>query len=607
MFGNRIYSKVLYLFFICLVAKFFFFDFLWCLQTTFVSCSRIETYLDAVLVTLVLLLPLVCFRAVKTTLAIFVLVDLLLVTNLMYFRTYFTAIPLSSYMLAGNLKDFTASVCDASRWTDLFFPLSTLFAGFVWWKYGRNESAEVPGSRFPLRYFLLILVTGLLSFGLIEMKRGYKAAFESLQNANMHTCGTPMYTVFGSLYYDYLREQVVYTPEIEKHINTWLADKPAWKPLPIEIEVRDNCILILAESLESWVLEKTVEGNEITPYLNKLLKDSTTLYAPYVLTQVKGGRSIDAQLLFDTGLLPIANGAYSTKFPSSYYPSVVKAFKEKYPGARAYGLTVDKRIVWNQNIVAPMFGYDQLLDKQSFILDERVGPHKKLGDVSFFRQCADKIEDGVVWNKDGHTFLQCVTYSGHNPFILPKELKNIFFSAEIPQRMNDYMTMANYTDRAIGLFIERLKQSGILNNTMVVVTGDHEGLADARSMLCDTKAGKGLVSDQQFTPLIIINSPVGIRYEKVMGQVDIYPTLLSLLGLDNYAWKGLGRSILDPDKKAFAIDPNYKVVGDAGDVSDEELRFAKDAWTVSDMIIRCDYLGRMNEAMCQKLAFTGRR
>ena len=607
MFGNRIYSKVLYLFFICLVAKFFFFDFLWCLQTTFTSCSRIETYLDALLVTLVLLLLLVCFRAVKTTLAIFVLVDLLLVTNLMYFRTYFTAIPLSSYMLAGNLKDFTASVCDASRWTDLFFPLSTLFAGFVWWKYGRTESAEVPGSRFPLRYFLLILVTGLLSFGLIEMKRGYKAAFESLQNANMHTCGTPMYTVFGSLYYDYLREQVVYTPEIEKHINTWLADKPAWKPLPIEIEVRDNCILILAESLESWVLEKTVEGNEITPYLNKLLKDSTTLYAPYVLTQVKGGRSIDAQLLFDTGLLPIANGAYSTKFPSSYYPSVVKAFKEKYPGARAYGMTVDKRIVWNQNIVAPMFGYDQLLDKQSFILDERVGPHKKLGDVSFFRQCADKIEDGVVWNKDGHTFLQCVTYSGHNPFILPKELKNIFFSAEIPQRMNDYMTMANYTDRAIGLFIERLKQSGILNNTMVVVTGDHEGLADARSMLCDTKAGKGLVSDQQFTPLIIINSPVGMRYEKVMGQVDIYPTLLSLLGLDNYAWKGLGRSILDPDKKAFAIDPNYKVVGDAGDVSDEELRFAKDAWTVSDMIIRCDYLGRMNEAMCQKSALTERR
>ena len=607
MFGNRIYSKVPYLFFICLVAKFFFFDFLWCLQTTFTSCSRIETYLDALLVTLVLLLLLVCFRAVKTTLAIFVLVDLLLVTNLMYFRTYFTAIPLSSYMLAGNLKDFTASVCDASRWTDLFFPLSTLFAGFVWWKYGRNESAEVPGSRFPLRYFLLILVTGLLSFGLIEMKRGYKAAFESLQNANMHTCGTPMYTVFGSLYYDYLREQVVYTPEIEKHINTWLADKPAWKPLPIEIEVRDNCILILAESLESWVLEKTVEGNEITPYLNKLLKDSTTLYAPYVLTQVKGGRSIDAQLLFDTGLLPIANGAYSTKFPSSYYPSVVKAFKEKYPGARAYGMTVDKRIVWNQNIVAPMFGYDQLLDKQSFILDERVGPHKKLGDVSFFRQCADKIEDGVVWNKDGHTFLQCVTYSGHNPFILPKELKNIFFSAEIPQRMNDYMTMANYTDRAIGLFIERLKQSGILNNTMVVVTGDHEGLADARSMLCDTKAGKGLVSDQQFTPLIIINSPVGMRYEKVMGQVDIYPTLLSLLGLDNYAWKGLGRSILDPDKKAFAIDPNYKVVGDAGDVSDEELRFAKDAWTVSDMIIRCDYLGRMNEAMCQKSALTERR
>ena len=36
--------------------------------------------------------------------------------------------------------------------------------------------------------------------------------------------------------------------------------------------------------------------------------------------------------------------------------------------------------------------------------------------------------------------------------------------------MNDYMTMANYTDQAIGIFIERLKQSGILDNTMVVIT-----------------------------------------------------------------------------------------------------------------------------------------
>lgn len=587
--------KLLCVFFCCVIAKFFFFDFLWCLQTTFTSFSRIETYVNTFLVSLLLLVPLVCLRAVKTTLALFVLLDLFFIANLMYFRTYFTVIPLDSYLLAGNLKDFTASVGDALRWPDLFFPLTTCAAGIFWFRRGRQEPSCTDRDgwhSFRLRYLCLVALAGLSSFALIERKGGCKAALDSLQNANMHTCGTPMYTILGTLYYNYLQERIVYTPEIARHIASWLEEKAAGRSFPVKVEVRDNCILILAESFESWVLERTVEGNEITPYLNKWLKDSATLYAPYVLTQVKGGRSIDAQLLVNTGLLPIANGAYSTKFPHSHYPSLAKAFKAKYPEAEAAVLTVDKKIVWNQNVVAPAFGYDRILDRKSFVIDERVGARKKLGDASFFRQCAEKIERGEIWERDGHTLLQCVTYSGHNPFVLPEKLKNIFFSADIPQRMNDYMTMANYTDRAIGHFLERLKHAGILDKTMVVITGDHEGLADTRQALCNTRAGKGIVSDRPFTPLIVIHSPIGMRYEKVMGQIDIYPTLLELLGLDGYEWKGLGTSILDSSKHAFAVDPHYQVTGEMDGVTPQEIQFAKDAWNVSDLIIRYDYFGK---------------
>ena len=82
------------------------------------------------------------------------------------------------------------------------------------------------------------------------------------------------------------------TPELEAKIQEWLSAKPKHEAALISDSTnrRTNCIVILAESLESWVLEKEVEGQEITPYMNKLLKDSTTLYAPHVLTQVKGGR-----------------------------------------------------------------------------------------------------------------------------------------------------------------------------------------------------------------------------------------------------------------------------------------------------------------------------
>ena len=121
------------------------------------------------------------------------------------------------------------------------------------------------------------------------------------------------------------------TPELEAKIEEWLSKKPKHEvALPDNsTNRRTNCIIILAESLESWVLEKEVEGQEITPYLNKLLKDSTTIYAPHVLTQVKGGRSIDAQLILCTGLLPINSGTYSSQYPNHVYPSLQKAMHEK--------------------------------------------------------------------------------------------------------------------------------------------------------------------------------------------------------------------------------------------------------------------------------------
>ena len=124
--------------------------------------------------------------------------------------------------------------------------------------------------------------------------------------------GPSLYTVFGSLCYDLAGQQQKLTPELEAKIEEWLSKKPKHEvALPdSSTNRRTNCIIILAESLESWVLEKEVEGQEITPYLNKLLKDSTTIYAPHVLTQVKGGRSIDAQLILCTGLLPINSGTY---------------------------------------------------------------------------------------------------------------------------------------------------------------------------------------------------------------------------------------------------------------------------------------------------------
>ena len=558
-----------------------------------------ETYLSATLAALLLVLPLVAWRMERTTWGVAVLMDVLLVCNLMYFRTYYTAIPPDSYLLVGNLKDFTDSVWGSLKATDALFPISTLVAAALR-RRRRGQTSRLRHTTLMRRYAVATALSAAALLTLTWAKGGFRTAYESMQGSYTHTCVTPMYTVFGTFYYDCSRDAETFTPEVERRVEAWLAaDRADRMAAPADTFAADSLrrrhvIIILAESLESWVLERTVEGQELTPRLNALLRDSLTIYAPHILSQAKGGRSIDAQLMINSGLLPIASGAYSLKYPHTTYPSLAEALRAEYgaDAVRAYALTGDKPMVWNQAIIDPALGYDSLIAKASFVNDEPVGPRYRpqIGDVALMRQIADKIVRGEVWDAHRHMLLQCVTYSGHFPFALPDRLREVRFSDRFPERMRNYMATARYTDRAIGLFVDRLRAAGVYDSTLVVITGDHEGLGEMRRAWCESAGGRGVVSDRPTVPLIILNAPRGLRIESVGGQVDIYPTLLRLLGLRRYAWRGMGRSLTDPNRPPVAIDPHGRIYGLADSVSSSALQRMKEAWPVSDAMIRYDFL-----------------
>ncbi len=111
--------------------------------------------------------------------------------------------------------------------------------------------------------------------------------------------------------------------------------------------------------------------------------------------------------------------------------------------------------------------------------------------------------------------------------------------------------------------------------------------ADCKS-ICASPAAKGIVSDKQFTPFIVANAPVGGVYNKVMGQIDQYPTILNLMHLDHYAWKGMGQSILDPKKYPAAVGSDNMNVEMTGKVPAEEIERLTQAHRVSDWLIRYD-------------------
>lgn len=400
-----------------------------------------------------------------------------------------------------------------------------------------------------------------------------------------------MYTLFGTLYYELHRTAEPFSNADRLEIAEWLSQRPPLTGLPDGAEPRRNCVLIIVESLESWPVGLTVEGNEIMPNLNRAMSESSTLYAPHVLTQTNAGRSIDGQLLILSGLLPVKSGTYSALYPGNEYRTLQKAMKEIH-GSRNYLLTVDKTKTWNQGMVARSFGTDTIVSYPDFKKTEMVRPHR-LGDRAFLLQCSEMMRSGNIWPAGERAFIQIVTYSMHTPFVTPDRLRGISFPPAIPKVMNDYLTAANYTDKGLGIILDYLKSRPDYDDTLIVITGDHEALASFRTPLCESAAGRGIVSEHQYTPLIVLNSPVAMRYDKVMGQIDIYPTLLELLGLGDYCWHGLGVSILDPERPSAAVNHQLAVDGQADDAALAPLRRAFD---ISDKIIRFDYFRRENAA-----------
>lgn len=586
---QQLWDKTAIIFAVGIFLTFMAFDVIWCMDTTFASFSLFETYATKIIATLALASVYALTRCRWAQIVVMALLDVLLVANLMYFRTYYSAIPASSYLEAGNLADFKASVTDSLRWADIVLPLITIATAVMAFRYKTTKrqplTAVLKWWAAPLAGFALLLT------GVNLCKGGFHKSLRSVrQSAYLCSADAPIFSVFGCIWYDITDAAEPITPEKQAEIERWLASQPKHQPADSVTEKRSNLLIVFAESLESWVLEKKVDGKEITPCLNRLLKEKSTLYAPNVLTQVKGGRSIDAQLMICSGLLPLMSGTYSSLYYDNTFYTLQKAMRG-LKHSRSYLLTIDKVSTWNQGAVARSFGTDTIISYHDFKMTEAFGTHKRIGDASFFQQCREKIERGEVWKPGESVYMQFVTYSGHAPFKLPDHLRTITFPASIPEKAADYMTTAHYTDKAIGDFVAYLKTLPQYKETIVVVVGDHEGLASYRQELVGNPACRGLVSDKQLTPFIVLNSPVGMRYDKFMGQIDIYPTLLNLMQLDAYRWHGLGQSILDPRKQGVAVGSVMNVEGTG---SDKEVERLKEAHTVSDYMLRYDWLKRLD-------------
>ena len=292
-----------------------------------------------------------------------------------------------------------------------------------------------------------------------------------------------------------------------------------------------NVIVVQLEAFQNFTIGLNVDGQEVTPVLNQLQESS--FYFPNFFQQIGQGNTSDAEFMSNTSIYPTGTTAMSTGFGDRVIPSMPRLLSglEQYVSNTFH---VNDVTFWDRIQMYPALGFTKYYDKEAFVNDNFNG--FGASDVEMYRVGLEKL--GQL-QKDGKPFYaQFVATSGHHPFKVPADLQRMTLSETLQgTQLGDYIMAMNYSDYALGTLIDGLKQSGMWEDTVLVVYGDHFGLQSKDNDPAWVSEQLGINYHERisrFNIPLFIHVPgleEGKRVETVGGQVDIMPTVANLLGI----------------------------------------------------------------------------
>ncbi|GAB6169174.1 LTA synthase family protein [Clostridium carnis] len=528
------------------------------------------------------------------------LIDILLTSlilgDLGYFRGFLTMPSALLFTQTANLDNMGGAI--ASMFSDkdyLFFIDFIIFAIAIF--LGRKSFTKVK-RRAPITFIAaLALSIGYIAyvpFNLYvlnneDIKNGY--LFSNYDPTNTAKYFSPIgYHVFDL--YNVYKDSTPYelTKEEQSQIDEFFAQK---ENLPDNeyagIFKNKNLLVIQVESLESFIIGKEINGKKITPVMDDLIK--TGLYFPNIYEQVNEGTSSDCDLMINTSMFPLRRGSTFFRYPSTTYNSLPLLLEEQ--GYETSAIHPDKGSFWNYVNGLTGIGFKHFTDYYSFNIDEEIG--LGLSDRSYFTQVAPMLKK---LKEPFYGFT--VTLTNHGPFDIPEKYRTLGLESELnASELGGYFESVKYTDEQIGAFLKLLDSEGILDNTVVVIEGDHTGVHKYynHSIESLSKTEDWYLDNGNHTiPFIIwskdIKSPK--TFDTIGGQIDIMPSLLYLMGIskDKYINTALGRNLLNTNKN-FAVLTNLDVVGEG--LTDVEKELYKNIVELSDKMIRSNYFSKTNK------------
>ncbi|MHC9400078.1 polyglycerol-phosphate lipoteichoic acid synthase LtaS [Staphylococcus epidermidis] len=497
------------------------------------------------------------------------LLTFLLYANVVYFRFFSDFLTFSTLNQAGNVESMGGAVSASFKWYDFVYFIDTIiyFAILIFKRNWLDNRA------FSKKFVPVVMATSVALFFL-------NLAFAETDRPELLTrtfdhkylvkyLGPYNFTVYDGVKTIENNQQKALASEddLTKVLNYTKQKRTEPNPEYYGAAKKKNIIKIHLESFQTFLINKKVNGKEVTPFLNKLSSGNQDFtYFPNFFHQTGQGKTSDSEFTMDNSLYGLPQGsAYSLKGDNTYQslPAILDQ-KQGYTSNVMHG---DYKTFWNRDQVYKHFGIDNFYDATYYDMSDDNIVNLGLKDKPFFKASADYQSK---MKKPFYSHL--ITLTNHYPFTLDEEDASIDKPNTGDSTVDGYIQTAHYLDQALEEYITDLKKKGLYDNSVIMIYGDHYGISENHNNAMEKLLGEK-ITPAKFTDLnrtgfwLKVSGKSGGVNKEYAGQMDVMPTLLHLVGIDSKNYLMFGSDMFSkqhnnvvPFRNGDFITEDYKYV-----------------------------------------------
>lgn len=477
------------------------------------------------------------------------LLTFLLYANVVYFRFFSDFLTFSTLNQASNVESMGGAVSASFKWYDFVYFLDTIVYLFILIFKRSWLDKRVFSKKFVPVVMAASIALFFLNLAFAETDRPELLTRTFDHKYLVKYLGPYNFTVYDGVKTIQNNQQKALASEddLTRVLNYTKQKNTEPNPEYYGIAKKKNIIKIHLESFQTFLINKKVNGKEVTPFLNKLSTGNDDFrYYPNFFHQTGQGKTSDSEFTMDNSLYGLPQGsAYSLKGDNTYQslPAILDQ-KEGYTSDVMHG---DYKTFWNRDQIYKHFGIDKFYDATYYNMSDENVVNLGLKDKPFFKASAE------YQSKMKQPFYShLITLTNHYPFTLNSEDASIDKPNTGDSTVDGYIQTAHYLDQALEQYINDLKTKGLYDDSVIMIYGDHYGISENHNNAMEKLLGEQ-ITPAKFTDLnrtgfwLKIPGKNGTVDETYAGQVDVMPTILHLVGIDSKNYLMLGTDMLSKD------------------------------------------------------------